>query len=58
MLIVVAKIRNAVFVAMSMAEHEGIALEGSHLESVIASKEQFYEDFNGAGALENQSSYL
>ncbi|KAK0637179.1 P-loop containing nucleoside triphosphate hydrolase protein [Bombardia bombarda] len=51
------EIRNAVFVAQSMAEHEGTVLKKSHLEDAIASKRQFHRDFNGVGAVENLHSY-
>ncbi|KAK3938109.1 P-loop containing nucleoside triphosphate hydrolase protein [Diplogelasinospora grovesii] len=52
------EIRNAVFIAQSMAEHEGTVLNGTHLKDAIASKEQFYEDFNGAGAAEKSHIFF
>ena len=58
MLTVSLQIRNAVFVAQSMAEYEGTVLEASHLEDAISSKAQFHEDFQGVGAVENTRAYL
>ncbi len=46
------------FVAQSMAEHEESVLMLSHLQDAIASKEQFYKDFKGAGAASNIRMYL
>ena len=44
-MLTVLQIRNAVFVAQSMAEYEGTVLDASHLEDAIASNVQFHEDF-------------
>lgn len=52
------QIRNAVFVAQSMAEYDETVLGVSHLKSAIASKKQFLKDFNGAGATGNLLSYF
>jgi len=41
-----------------MAEYEGTVLDVSHLEDAISLKAQFYEDFQGVGAVENTRAYL
>lgn len=51
------QIRNAVFVAQSMAEFDGSILDMTHLELVIASKKRFLEDYQGVGPAANLSSY-
>ena len=52
------QIRNAVFVAHSMAQYERSVLKASHLKNAIASKAQFHEDFQGVGAAENTRAYF
>lgn len=51
-------IRNLVFVARSIAEYEGMVVNESHLKTSIAGKRELQTDFQGAGAIENQNSYM
>ncbi|KAH6982431.1 hypothetical protein EDB80DRAFT_825115 [Ilyonectria destructans] len=52
------EIRNTVFVARSMAEYEDTIVRKAHLEDSIAAREQFQRDYQGAGAVDNLTSYL
>ncbi|KAH6881134.1 P-loop containing nucleoside triphosphate hydrolase protein [Thelonectria olida] len=52
------EIRNAVFVARSMAQYEGTVVCATHLKESISAREQFQRDFQGAGAVDNLNSYF
>ncbi|RSL85559.1 hypothetical protein CDV31_016546 [Fusarium ambrosium] len=51
------EIRNTVLTARSIAEYEGAVVKLSHLKNLIHAREQFQEDFHGAGAVENLKIY-
>ncbi|KAH7000859.1 P-loop containing nucleoside triphosphate hydrolase protein [Ilyonectria destructans] len=52
------EIRNAVFVARSMAQYEETVVCATHLNESISAREQFQRDFQGAGVVENRNSYF
>ena len=44
--------------ARAMAEHDETVVQEAHLKDSVAMRGQFLEDVRGAGALQNQDSYL
>jgi len=52
------QIRNAVFIARSMAEYQETAVTEKHLRDSIAAREDFEYDFRGAGSMDNNHSYF
>ncbi|KAH7459227.1 hypothetical protein FOMA001_g20169 [Fusarium oxysporum f. sp. matthiolae] len=52
------EIRNAVFVARSLAQYEETVVCETHLNESISAREQFQRDFQGAGVVENLNSYF
>ncbi|KAH8878683.1 hypothetical protein GQ53DRAFT_82027 [Thozetella sp. PMI_491] len=52
------EIRNTVLVARSMAKYDNKAVDETYLKASIAARKQLDEDFQGAGAVENNHSYI
>ena len=52
------KIRNAVLVARSIAEHDKNVVDETYLRDSVEARKQLDEDFQGAGATENMNSYV